>query len=124
MPKVKMNIWGRDFKLDVIYDMYEGESITALQKETLKAFIESEEVINDALDKVKQHIIKSELSGGLTSIDNVFKYVKPKAVFIKRDKKKRVAALLCDYKFDIEHGIAVALRNEKVVAIGSEDLII
>ena len=56
-------------------------------------------------------------------IDNIFKYVIPKRIFIPRTDKK-IVAILCDYKFDMENGIAVVFENEKFKEIGVQDIIL
>ena len=55
------------------------------------------------------------------SIENIFKYVIPVSIYIERNKKKRVVSLLCNYRFDEEHGIAITYENEKLKNIGPQD---
>ncbi|MCM1539584.1 MAG: hypothetical protein NC254_14450 [bacterium] len=56
-------------------------------------------------------------------VDNIFKYVMPIKRYVLRTGKDRSIAILCDYKFDIEHGIAVVFKNEKFFRIGSQDIV-
>ena len=35
-------------------------------------------------------------------------------IYIPKEEKQRVCALLCDFKFDIEHGLALVFENEKI----------
>ncbi len=120
--KVKTEVWGRELELKVIFDVYEGEVILDNQKKALDMFL-SNKVLFEDCSKVKGYIKKKdgdEISG---EISNIFKYVAPKSIYVKRDEKKRIVALLCDYRFDEEDGIALLFENEKFVKIGTQNII-
>lgn len=123
MPKTFMKIWGRKFKLNVVYDVYEGEQILQIQEEALEKITSDSSSIDATLPKVKKYCLKSEQIGDVVEIKNIFKYVKPKALFVKRDKKNRIVALICDYKLDPDHGMAIVFKNEKLSEIGPQDII-
>ena len=123
MNKVKVNIWGRDFELIVTYQNYPGEEVIPNQELTLHALTSID--FADSLNDVEHYIIKenaSDIEG--KSIDNIFKYVMPKSIVITRDKKARVFAVLFDYKFDMEHGLAVVYENERYKAVGPQEMIL
>ena len=65
---------------------------------------------------------KEKLQG--KNVDNIFKYVIPKIIYVPNNCKKRTVALLCNFKFDIEHGLALVYENEKLVNIVSQDEIL
>ena len=44
--------------------------------------------------------------------------------FLYRNEEKRIVALMCNYKFDIENGIAIVFENEKLKDIGIQDIIL
>ena len=123
--KIKMKIWGREFKLDFVYDCYEGEEILESQIAALYDFIKymkSKDAMNKSLDKVKDYILSDDENDlDKDTIDNIFKYVIPKSIFIYREKGS--IALLCDYKFDNEHGLAVFFKNGKCVKVCSQSSI-
>ena len=48
----------------------------------------------------------------------------PKSVLIPREKEKRVVALMCNYKFDMEHGLAIVFENEQFKTVGPQDIIL
>ena len=54
---------------------------------------------------------------------DIFKYVIPEAIYVKRNKRKHQIALLCNYRFDEEHGIAITYEDEKLKKIGTQDII-
>lgn len=124
MSRINCKIWNRDFNLDVVYDVYKGESVTEIQK---KAFDEFQKNIDSLLtdtSKISAYCLKQnkdEIPGGV--IENIFKYVIPQKIYICRENRRKVA-LLCAYKFDLEHGIAIVFENEKQVAIGQQDLVL
>ena len=116
-----LNIWGRDFSLKVTYDAYTGEAVLDIQKEALASFISAADEILASSKEVKQYCL--EKNGDLIEkpVENIFKYVIPEELFIKRDEKKRVVMLLCNYRFDEEHGIALTFENEVLKHIGPQD---
>ena len=123
MNKMNVNIWDRDFELDIVYYNFPGEDITELQQETVEKIISVD--FSDSLDNIVNYIIEydsAELNG--EKIDNIFRYVMPKSILIDRDDENRVFAVMCDYKFDIEHGLAVVFENEKFKEVGSQDIIL
>lgn len=120
MHKQIMKIWGRTLKLDVIFDCYEDETITELQKTALEAFVNSIDNVNIVLPIVEKYCIEDEAMED-ERIDNIFRYVAPTGIFIVRSNMYRKVALLCDYRFDVEHGLALVFVNEKFKEIVSQE---
>ena len=101
MNKIKMNIWGRDFDLPVMIKQFKGKEITDIQKDAVEKFTSCEKVVNEAKGDVEKYVIKNGLKDmGMDSVDNIFKYVIPKTISVPKDKK-RVVAIMCNFKFDI-----------------------
>lgn len=123
MPKTSTKIWGRKLSIDVIFDHYEGEDILPVQKEAIERFLENVEVVDAAETKVKKYCLKSDQIKE-DKIDNIFRYVKPKALIAMRSKKDRIVVLLCDYKLDLEHGLAIEFKNEKFRRIGNGEIVL
>ncbi|MCC8046449.1 MAG: hypothetical protein LIP12_13300 [Clostridiales bacterium] len=125
MNKVTLNIWGRIFDLKIEYDCYKNEEILPIQKDTLAAFCNSKEAIDLSKNIVEQYCINNNSNEiGADSIDNIFKYVIPRYLYITRCKHKRTLAIMCDYKFDMENGLAIVYENEKPVRVGKQDIIL
>lgn len=125
MNKVKMMIWSREYELDVIYDCYEGEEILDSQIDAVKAFSISEKAIESSLEKVKNYCLEMNHEEiGSNNIENIFKYVVPKYLYVPREKEKHVVAIMCNYRFDPENGIAVVFENERFKEIGMQDIIL
>ena len=118
--KVRLTIWGREFNLTVKYDNYSGEEITDVQKDAVVKF--SKVSTDSSLEKVKSYCT-SRNKDEIDSIDNIFKYVMPKYLYIPKSKK-RVVAIMCNYKLDNDNGIAIVYENEKFSKIGPQDIIL
>ncbi len=118
----KKSIWGRELELEIIYDCYDGEKVLPIQKEAYNAFVMDGNEMNNSKEAVKKYCLeenKEEI--GTDRIDNIFKYVMPESIFIKRDGR---VALLCKYRYDMEHGIAVVFMDGKFIEVGSQDIIL
>lgn len=124
MNKVKIIIWDREFDIEVRYSCYPGEEITQTQKDALTKFCEDTEMIADCIQKVKKYIANaSDGSLEANDIENIFKYVMPKYLYIPRSDKRTIAVMF-NFKFDIENGIAVVFKNEKFDEIGEQDIVL
>jgi len=123
MSNIKLEIWGRRFNLKVDFDCLDDEKILDNQNAALDNFMYAD--INASLDKVKTYCLKHNANDiGTDTIENIFKYVMPRSIYVPRDSKKRVIAIMCEYRFDMEHGLAVVFENEKVKSICSQDFIL
>ncbi|MGI6019766.1 MAG: DUF6985 domain-containing protein [Marvinbryantia sp.] len=125
MNNIKIKLWGREFNLDIIYDCYSNEKVLESQEKAAQSFPGMSDEIESSLEHIKAYCLsnnKGEI--GAESIDNIFKYVAPKYLFIPRDEKNQVVALMCNYKFDPESGIAVVFENGKLIKIGKQEIIL
>lgn len=124
MNKVKITLWDREFDIGVSYSCYSGEEITDNQKKAVVNFCEQEKCIADILDNLKDYVEKNNENGlKAEDIENIFKYVMPKSLFVPRADKE-IIAIMCNYKFDMENGIAVVFENGKLKEIGTQDIIL
>lgn len=123
---ITFDIWGRNLDLEVIYDCFEGEEIASIQKDTFDEFKRnSEKIFNDAFLLIKEYCLNNYPTLVSDNFENMFRYVKPKQIYIKRSvTKKKIAGLLCNFKFDLEHGIAVYIEEGKAVKVGPQDIIL
>ena len=117
----KVKVWGRDFQLKVIFDTYDYEEITNMQKEALNTFVDTADKLLSSCDELKKYCIKKDENLIADTIENIFKYVIPTTLYVGRNTNKRVVSLLCNYRFDEENGIAITYENEKLMHIGSQD---
>ncbi len=125
MTKCRMKIWGREFELPLVYECYDGEEVLESQKESVALLESNLHELSDSLSQVEKYIKNAGttmLAGG--KIDNVFRYVMPKSIFVPHSKSHQIAAILCNYKFDAEHGIAVIFENGHFKKIGPQDIVL
>lgn len=117
----KMTIWGREFDIKIIFDVFSDEKILPEQVEALESFCN---VMYDLLadsTEIEKYCIKNNRIEIGDTVSNIFKYVIPTSLLVKRETRMHKVALLCDYKFDEEHGIALIYENEELVHISSQD---
>ena len=125
MGNIQLEIWGRLFDLDVIYDCYEDEEILDSQKMAFNKFIENNtKLLQTAYSEIEKYCRKNHSDELEDDFENIFKYVKPESLFIKRRPDDRIIALMCKFKFDLEHGLAVVIKNEEAFEVGLQDIIL
>ena len=125
MTKTSMIIWEREFNLNMYFQSCADK--TMLEKQTIayNAFLKSEGAIAAALPKLKAYIEKNYSTRiPEKQISNIFKYVIPKMIFVPKQSGGNAIALMCDFKFDLEHGLALVFVNEQLKEIGSQDIIL
>ena len=121
----KISIWGREFDLKVVFDCFDDEEILPIQEQALKSFLKADAAIEDSKKQVESYILNDDYAELETdSIDNIFKFVIPTDIYIPRTPETRTAALLCDYRFDEEHGLAIVFENEHFKEIGEQDIVL
>lgn len=122
---VEIEIWGRSFSLNVEYDCYAGEEITPKQIEAVERLSKNLHWISNAKkDVIKYCKPEVDKDSENQKKDNIFSYVKPEAIFVKRDDKKSRIALMCKYRYDPEHGLAVVFDANGNVNVGTQDIIL
>lgn len=123
---ITLTIWGRELDLEVEHDCFEGEEITSIQKETYEEFMSNfEEIFADAHSMIKDFCMENYSAYVTDNFVNIFRYIKPKQLYIKRSvTNKRIAGILCSFKFDMEHGLAIYIENGKVSTVGTQDIIL
>lgn len=125
MNKVKLNIWNREFDIEVVYDKYSDETVLTAQEKALEDFIRATEEIDSSLAAVKEYCLSNNREEiGSDCIDNIFKYVMPKYLYVARDNENHTVAIMCNYRYDEENGIAIVFKNEKFLQIGKQDIIL
>lgn len=122
---ISISIWDRDFTLPVEYDCYKRESVTEAQIEALNTFLSHEEWISNAKrsveDYCKAQVMEDEDN---SKKEIIFSYVKPECIFVKRDTELPRIALICKYRYDLEHGLAIVFSADGMVSVGSQDIIL
>lgn len=118
--KKNLKIWGRNFNIPIDFDIYDGENPSGEQISRLNRFLSKPEILSD-MKKISDFCAKDGASITNNKVDNIFKYVHPRTLLVSNSSNEKYIALLCDYKFDEEHGIAVIFKNNKCVDIVQQD---
>lgn len=124
IESVEITIWDRDFNLPIEYNCYDGEEVTDEQVKCLERFLTSKKWIANA----KKHIVcycKNDVLDDEENNkkDNIFSYIKPECIFIKHENNPRIA-LMCKYRYDVEHGLAVVFSANGEIEVGIQDIIL
>ncbi len=119
-------IWGRELPIKITYDCFEGEEITEVQKETYEQFIGNmESIFAEAYEMFKNYCFEFYKEQMDDEFENIFRYIKPKELYIKRSSTgKKIAGLLCNFKFDLEHGLVAYIEDGKVTKVDTQDIIL
>lgn len=119
MNKFDVVVWKRDFCLSCVLQKYPGLNFTEKQNKCLNAIPEMD--FDRALGAVKEYVLaKNKNEMDENEINNIFKYVMPKQFYVPRSDDCLVA-LMCDYRFDSEHGIAVVFADGKYKKVCTQD---
>ena len=123
IKSLEMDIWGRKFKLPVEYDCYKGEKVTKEQRNAVKVFTEHPEWIEDSKTAVEKYCKKAVVE----DVDNdkkanIFSYVVPEHLYVTRAAP--CVVLMCRYKYDLEHGLAVMYSSSGEVDVCIQDEIL
>ena len=122
MSKQVLNIWNRDFEIDITYEIYSDKPVTEKQK-TIASGLSTVD-FSGSLEGVINYIKKyNSRDLGDEQIDNIFRYVIPKRIYITQSEEEEFA-IMCNYKFDMEHGIAVVYKGGKFKEAGPQDIIL
>ena len=125
IESLEVSIWKREFTLPVEYDCYEGEEVTKAQIQAIKQFKSHSEWIEKSRSIVEDYCREQVMSDdGNEKKDNIFSYIKPECLFVKRDKEKPRIAIMCKYRYDLEHGLAVVFSSDGEVTVGMQDIIL
>lgn len=122
--ELNISIWERTFLLPVEYDCYDDEDATDAQKSAIKTLTMHPEWIVSAKSHVERFCREGVVADSENNKkDNIFSYIKPEYLFVKREDHPRVA-IMCKYRYDIEHGLAVVFAIDGSVTVGLQDFIL
>ena len=125
MDKIKITIWGRDFELAKIYECHKDEEVTPEQLKAYDCFVSNPEWLENAKTLVEEYAKASVLADDTNKKkESIFSYVIPDYILIKRYDDNPRVALMCKYKYEPEHGLAIVFTNTGEIEIGIQDIIL
>ena len=127
MSRIVMSTWGKEITLEVRFDLLDDERVTSKQAYALGAIFVSWGSVNGAFDALRSYCLEHDgdmlaSECGTARIDDIFDIVEPYSLFVVRNDSKRSVALMCHYRLDPEHGLALLFENERLTQIGPEDI--
>lgn len=125
IDSVDITIWGRVFVLPIEYNCYDGEVVLEVQVAALETFLTHKEWIEKAKGCVEDHCRDDVMDDESNNKkDNIFSYIKPECIFIKHESSRPRVAIMCKYRYDLEHGLAVVFSSDGKVTVGMQDIIL
>lgn len=117
-----VEIWGRSIELRIVADLFPGEAIDTHMQETYQNIKAKEQAIfNEVYNALEKYFYsKKDFDLGEKEF-NIYSFFIPKALYIKKSNKNRVAGLFLKYRFDMENDIVAIIENEHVISIGTQD---
>lgn len=120
---VSITIFERHFDLLVEYDHYADPSLMKKLEASLLRFLSHDEWIVNAKSQLENYCQEDVLQDKENQKkDNVFSYIKPECIYVKRDSIR--VAIMCHYRYDPEHGLAIVFDSDGNVTVGIQDIII
>ena len=122
--EISMIIWGREFILPIEYRCYDDEPVSKVQQNAVDVLCNHPEWVErakNAVEKYCRELVVEDADNGKK--DNIFSYVKPEYLFVKHEAKPRVA-IMCKYRYDMEHGLAVVFSSDDDISVGPQDIIL
>ena len=116
-----MILWGRDFSLPVYYECGTDQDVLDIQKEAKDALFASWDTVESSKEAIEDYCLERDGDQIESPVTNIFRYVIPTSIVILRSDDARKAALMCNYRFDPEHGLAAVFENEKLTAVAPQD---
>lgn len=122
---LKLIIWDREFSLPIEYECYRGEKVTKEQQAAIRNFAEHKEWIDASKPKVeafcREQVLEDEDN---QKKDNIFSYIKPHYLFVKRDDDNPRVVMMCKYRYEPEHGLAIIYAADGKATVGMQDVIL
>lgn len=122
---LEVTIWGRVFVLPIVYDCLSDGIITEFQKKAIDNFAAHLEWV-DQSKRIVEDYCKEEVNDDDSNKkkDNIFSYIKPEQLYVKRLGQQPEVALMCKYRYDLENGLTVVFDHEGNVSVGPQDMIL
>lgn len=122
---LRLKIWGRDFSLPLVYDTLSDGVVAEKQMQAFENFKKHLEWIDASKAKVEEYCEADVLDDDNNQKkDNIFSYIKPESIYVDRKKEYPQVAIMCKYKYDPEHGLAVVFEAGGKVIVGIQDIIL
>lgn len=125
IKELSLEIWGRKFTLPIVFDSLSDGIITEEQLKAVEALNNHLEWISLSKREVEKYCKEALMEDDDNEKkDNIFSYIKPERLYVTRKTKGPKVAIMCKYRYDPEHGLAIVYSLEGKIEIGSQNLIL
>ena len=123
---IEMDFWGRTHSIDLVFRVFPDGIVDDIQLSAYEGFLnKKEEILQEVYDKLKEYVVENYPDDEKINDFNIFRYYKPKAIFVKNSiTQKRVVGIFFNFRFDMENDIVAYIEDEKVIEIGTQDIIL
>ena len=123
---IEMDFWGRTHSIDLVFRVFPDGIVDDIQLSAYEEFLgKREEILQEVYTKLKEYVVENYPDDEKISDFNIFRYYKPKAIFVKNSiTQKRVIGIFFSFRFDMENDIVAYIEDEKVIEIGTQDIIL
>ena len=123
--EANINIWGRDVELPVRFDCFEDETITTVQEQALETLLSNSYLIENSRQKVENYCKEQvDSDDANTQKSNIFSYIKPLYIYVTRDEPLSKVSIMCSYRYEPEHGLAVTFSQDGNVNVSTQDAVL
>ncbi|MEP1422294.1 MAG: hypothetical protein ABJK59_11045 [Erythrobacter sp.] len=139
--QLSLEFLGSDFSIILAISCWDDEEILPDQRNAFEKFMASNLLSSGAIEEaifthylrvvpeIRERTGQPFASANVPDISSPYALaglIKPTDLLIKRtlDAPKRIVGLLFDCTWDIDNGLAVRIENEKIVEVGSQDIVL
>lgn len=117
---------GREISLPIEYDCLSGEEITKNQIDAVNWFASIADILEISRDDVESYYNKTaSYKGFIVSKDTIIiDDIIPQYIYVERGNPDCSIALMCRFKLDPEHGLAIVFSLDGKVSVGNQDIIL
>jgi hypothetical protein len=123
---IGLNVWGTAYNLPVEYcDSIDADCAVAVEQSLLCFSANSAAIIEEARTAVTSYVQKTAYAIGISDSESLEACVEPQMLLVRADEDKSVnIAVLCGFKYDPEHDLAMVFSDQKLVEVGNQDLVV
>ncbi len=128
IEKINIEIDNREYILPIEYDCYDDEEISDNQIFAIERF--KTDIFNweKMVEKVLYYCESDFKRNNVDDIDknDILSFLKPEYLYVLRDDDREYSrvALMCKYKYDLEHGLAIVFSKEGDIEVGIQDIVL
>ena len=122
---LKMALWGKDVELGIDFDVMPDEAPYDEQRAILQSLVENWSVVEDSKGSVESYCSSTDPEHSTYfETHDINDYVIPKTIWVKHRPSSKTIALLCEYRFDLEDGLAVVFEDCTFEEVCAQDEVV